>query len=86
MVTNKMVAGALISYMRHEISLPQLVDWAEDTLLEANFSDKNMDVLTQVLSRLGLADVRTFGLSWDECEELMRILGYKLQVQLQESA
>lgn len=86
MITREEVVGALLSYMRHEIPLSQLVDWAEDTLLEANFSDEDMDVLTNVLSRLGLADVRAFGLSWEDCEELVQTLGYRLQVQVLEAA
>ena len=86
MVTKQVAAGAILSYLRHETSLTQLVDWAEDSLLEAQFSDEDMDVITQVLGRLGLADVRTFGLSWEECEELIHMLGYTLQVQMMEPA
>lgn len=84
MITKQVAAGAILSYLRHEISLTQLVDWAEDSLLEASFLEKDMDVLTQVLGRLGLADVQTFGLAWEDCEELMRMLGYTLQVQMME--
>jgi len=84
MVTKQVAAGAILSYLRHETSLTQLVDWAENTLLEARFSDEDMDVLTHVLGRLGLADVRAFGLSWEECEELIQMLGYTLQVQMME--
>ncbi len=86
MTTKEETVGALLSYMRHELSLSQLVDWAEDTLLEADFSDGDMDVLTQVLGRLGLADVRAFGLAWEDCEELVRTLGYRLQVEVLEAA
>jgi hypothetical protein len=84
MVTKQVAAGAILSYLRHEISLTQFVGWAEDSLLEAQFSDEDMDVLTRVFGRLGLADVRTFGLSWEECEEMMHMLGYTLQVQMME--
>ena len=86
MITKEATVGTLLSYMRHEISLSQLVDWAENILLEANFSDEDMDVFTQVLGRLGLADVRAFGLTWEDCEELVHTLGYQLQVQILESA
>jgi len=86
MVTKQVAAGAILSYLRHETSLTQLVDWAENSLLEAHFSDEDMDVLTHVLGRLGLADVRAFGLSWEECEEFIQMLGYTLQVQMMEPA
>lgn len=86
MVTKKVVAGQLLSYLHHKTSLTQLVDWAENTLLEANFSDEDMDVLTQVLARLGLADIRAFGLSWEDCEDLIHTLGYRLDIQMREPA
>jgi hypothetical protein len=35
-----------------------------------------------VLARLGLADVRAFGLTWDDCEELLRELGYSARVEI----
>jgi len=84
MVTKKIAASALLSYMRHETTLASLVDWAEDALLEADFPEIDVHLLTQVLGRLGLADVRTFGLSWEECENLVKMLGYELKVQMME--
>lgn len=86
MITKAIAASALLAYMRHQLSFSELLNWAEHTLLEANFSDEDMDILTQVLSRLGLADVRALGLSWEDCEELVHLLGHRLQVQLVASA
>jgi len=32
------------------------------------------------LAQLGLADVKSFGFDWEQCEKLMDDLGYKLEV------
>lgn len=85
MVTKQVVAGALLSYLQHQIVLTDLVDWAEGALLEADFPDEELVVLTQVLGRLGVADVKAFGLSWEDCEALIHDLGFTLKVQMLET-
>jgi hypothetical protein len=32
---------------------------------------------------LGVADVRAFGLMWEDCQQLLRELGYDAQVQIE---
>ena len=39
-----------------------------------------MTALRSVVSRLGLADVRAFGLTWEDCEQLLGELGYAARV------
>lgn len=34
----------------------------------------------EIEGKLGLSDVKTFGLSWEDCEKLMHKLGYKLKI------
>jgi hypothetical protein len=36
--------------------------------------------MRDVVARIGLADVREFGLSWDDCYGFLSRLGYKVQV------
>jgi hypothetical protein len=38
--------------------------------------------LAEIVARLGLADARAFGLTWQECEQLLHQLGYKAHVEL----
>jgi hypothetical protein len=35
-----------------------------------------------VISRLGVADVRAFGLAWEDCEDLLKKLGYAARVEV----
>jgi hypothetical protein len=82
MITKQAVADKIATYLHHEISLSQLVDWAEAAMMEAEFDERDMEVLRTVVSRLGLADVRAFGLEWDDCEQLLQQLGYAARVDI----
>ena len=63
-------------------TLAQLVDWAERALMDGEFAEPDAAALSQVVSRLGVADVRAFGLAWDDCEELLRKLGFAPRVEV----
>jgi hypothetical protein len=81
-VTKQTAAEKLTAYLHHEISLAQLVDWAETALLDGEFADQDADALRFVVSRLGVADVRAFGLTWEDCENLLDRLGYRTRVEV----
>jgi hypothetical protein len=81
-ITKKDVADRIAAYLRHEITLAQLVDWAEKALMDAEFDERDFDTLTDVVTRLGVADVRAFGLGWEDCEDLLRNLGYGVRVEV----
>jgi hypothetical protein len=48
--------------------------------MEADFDKTDLDVLTDIVGQLGLADVAEFGLRWQDCEEFLRRLGYRARV------
>lgn len=82
MITKQTVADKIAAYLHKEISLAQLVDWAENAIVEGDFHEPEMDVLRTVVSRLGVADVRAFGLEWVDCEQLLQQLGYSARVDI----
>jgi hypothetical protein len=81
-ITKRTVADKIAAYLHHEMTLAQLVDWAERALMDGQFSEPDAHTLAQVVSRLGVADVRAFGLGWDECEELLGKLGFVPRVEV----
>ena len=81
-ITKQTVADRLASYLRHETTLMQLVDWAENALMEGEFDEQTASELASVVARLGVADMRAFGLTWDDCESLLRTLGYDARVEV----
>ena len=80
--TRSDVIEKLSSYFEHRISLSDLVVWAEQVMMEGDFAAGDYEVLRDVVARLGVADVRAFGLTWEECEELIHRLGYRAEVKL----
>ena len=79
-ITRHTVAQQIAAYLHHQISLTQLVDWAENAMMDGEFSEREMGALRSVIARLGVVDVRAFGLSWEDCENFLRQLGYAARV------
>jgi hypothetical protein len=79
-ITRETVAARLTAYLRHRISLGKLVAWGEKALMEGELAGPEADRVRDVLAKLGLADVREFGLSWEDCEAMLRSLGYAVRV------
>jgi hypothetical protein len=81
-VTRKTVAEELAAYLNRRVSLAGLVDWAEDTLCSGELDEQDAGLLRDILARVGLADAREFGLSWDDCYDFLAQLGYTVQVKM----
>ncbi|ODS32360.1 MAG: hypothetical protein SCARUB_02511 [Candidatus Scalindua rubra] len=82
LITSKTVAEKLISYLHHELELAKLVDWAENIMMDGDFEEDNYETLRDIVSRLGVADVKAFGLTWEECERFLKQLGYSIKIQV----
>ena len=48
--------------------------------MEGEIQDEDSDTIRDILARLGLADVKTFGLYWEDCDNMMKKLGYNLKI------
>lgn len=81
-ITKQTVANKIAAYLRHDISLAELVNWAEEAMMEGEFEEQDTAAASGVVSRLGVADVRAFGLAWEDCEQLLRQLGYTARVDI----
>jgi hypothetical protein len=81
-ITRQTVAEKLASYLHHETPLAELVDWAENAVMDGEFAPAEAPALARVVARLGVADVRAFGLTWEDCEQLLGTLGYSARVEL----
>ncbi len=79
-ITCRITADKIADYLHGKVSQAELVDWAERAMMEADFEEADMDVLSDVIGRLGLADVAEFGLRWQDCEDFLRRLGYRAKV------
>ncbi len=78
--TRQIVADKIAEYLHGKVSQAKLVDWAESAMMDADFDEADVDLLSEIVGRLGLADVAEFGLRWQDCEEFLRRLGYRAKV------
>ncbi len=79
-ITKQQLAVNLLNYMQRKLSLEELVSWAEDAFMEGDIQDEDAEVVRDILAQLGLADVKEFGLYWEDCDSMMRRLGYALKI------
>jgi hypothetical protein len=80
MITRETLREKLIDYLNRRINLTDLVDWAENALLHDEFDERDAVVLREIIGRIGLADVREFGLTWEDCYDFLARLGYLVEV------
>lgn len=80
MITREAVATQLRDYLQHRITRAALVDWAENAMLDEEFDERDLETICDITARLGLADVREFGLSWEDCDGYLSRLGYRAKV------
>ena len=73
------ITRQIVAHLSHQMSLEELVDWAELQMMEAEFEST---VVRDAVARLGVADVRAFGLTWEECQRLLSSLGFAVHVQI----
>ena len=81
-LTRKAVAHKLAAYLHHEISLDDLVAWANAAMMEDDFEEAHYDTIRDVVARLGLANVQAFGLTWEDCASILKQLGYNARVEI----
>ena len=81
-ITKKTVANKIVAYLHHEMTLAQLVDWSENVLIEGELAEREAGTISLVIARLGVADVRAFGLAWEDCEELLHQLGFSPRIEV----
>jgi len=81
-IEDKDVVHKLKAYLNHRISLPDLVDWAEQAMMDGDFIGENWETVRDIVARLGVADVRAFGLAWEDFEQALMELGYGAEVQI----
>lgn len=80
MITKQNIAEKLLAYLQHRLPSTELVEWAEKILSEGLYEDDDFHTIRNILAQLGLADVKAFGLEYQDCEEIMKKLGYTLEV------
>ena len=63
MITRETVPKNLRDSLHGDLALSELVDWSENSIAEKEFENAK---LLEIVGRQGLADVRAFGLVWED--------------------
>ena len=79
-----LMRGAIIQqmnkYLARELSIDELVTWAQDTLEAGDLSPDDEALLRDLVARAGEPDSATFGLTIEEWSRLLHRLGQELRV------
>lgn len=82
MINRETLREKLVAYLNRRLTLADLVSWAEDALLNDEIDERDTAILRDIVGRLGLADVREFGLTWEDCYDFLARLGYIVEVKV----
>ncbi|HEY9245530.1 MAG TPA: hypothetical protein VIO11_01660 [Candidatus Methanoperedens sp.] len=55
-------------------------------MMEADFESHDFEAIREVVGRLGLADLKAFGMTWEDCENFLSRLGYKARIAVTDSS
>ena len=81
LVTREVLLAKLRSFIRHETTLPELVDWAENYFVDGELDlEEDVELISDVLMYLAAADSRGFPLTWDILTEFVEKLGGTMPV------
>lgn len=82
MITREQVANKILDYLNGQISLTELVHWAEDAMVIFTESDQRpagADTIWDILLYVGAGDTPDFPMTWDVIKEFLERLGRPVQ-------
>ncbi len=83
MVTREIVQEKLLAYLNEQLTLAELVNWAENAFIDGWFEpETEIPMLRDIVSYLAAADTTAFPLTWDVCSTFMKQLGQPVKVVL----
>lgn len=86
MITRHDVVARLTEYLHHRRTLEELVRWSEGVMMEEDLDKRDLALLREIVGRLGLADVKEFGLTWEDCEDFLSRLGYQVNIEVTQAS
>ncbi|MBZ0299514.1 MAG: hypothetical protein K8J31_07240 [Anaerolineae bacterium] len=80
-ITRQVVSDRLLAYLNRQITLAELVDWAENTFIDDVLEpDEDVEMLNDILAYLAAADTAQFPLTWDICADFLERLGVTVKI------
>ncbi len=80
-ITRQVVSDKLLAYLNRQITLAELVDWAENTFIDDTLEPADdVDMLNDILAYLAAADTTQFPMTWDVCTDFLDRLGVAVKI------
>jgi len=87
MVNRQILSEKLLAYLNNEITLAELVDWAEVFFIDGWFEpDEDIPLLRDIMMFIAGADTPYCPLTWGVCQDFMQRLGSPVKVVLADKA
>jgi hypothetical protein len=81
MITRQQVSEKIVAYLNGELTLAQLVSWAENCMVEGGFApDSDVDMLIEIVMYLAAADTKYFPPTWEVFSDFLNQLGSRVKV------
>jgi hypothetical protein len=81
MITRQQVSEKILTYLNGEMTLAQLVSWAESCMVEGGFGpDPDIDMLVDIVMYLAAADTEYFPPTWEVFSDFLNQLGSPVKV------
>ena len=80
MIVREAVLDRFLAYLNREISLDELVAWAESILMDADFDPGDAQMLMTIVGYIGAVDSPGFELTWEVCTDFLNRLGTSVKV------
>ncbi|MCX6353231.1 MAG: hypothetical protein NTX03_15440 [Bacteroidetes bacterium] len=85
-ITRHILASKMAAYLHHEITLADLVKFAEEGQINGDYEEHYFKEINEILSRIGVADVQNFDLAWEDYERFLHLLDYNVKIQVAPAA
>ena len=79
LITFEVLADKIRTYLQHQSSLAELVEWAENAMMDGEFEETNDYAIRDITGRLGVADVQAFSLGKEDFEQFLSQLEHTVR-------
>ena len=62
-VTKDILASKILNFLNKRILVEEFANWAETAMIESNYEEKFFDEISEILSKIGVINVKGFELS-----------------------
>ncbi|HRE40538.1 MAG TPA: hypothetical protein PLG90_04320 [Ignavibacteria bacterium] len=78
-INKENIAEKILEYLQRKITFEGLVNWAENSIMNDEFDNTDLPIIKEIVGRIGLSDVKEFGINYDDLTDMLNKLNYELR-------